>query len=65
MTTADASSRQFRVPRFTSKITLRLHVGQISHSRFLAYPSPNEPPPMLRTVIVVSSRGHLTGCPSA
>jgi len=37
----------------TSKITLRLHAGQMSHSRFRAYPNPNDPPPMLRTVIVV------------
>ena len=37
MTAANTrTAAQLRVPRFTSKITLRLHVGQMSHSRFRA-----------------------------
>ena len=65
-------SAQFRVPRFTSNITLRRHSGQISHSRFRAYPRPKRPAADLarrhrravaRTDERFAARKALRGCP--
>src|SRR4051812_9622395 len=41
-----------------SKIALRRHLGQINQSRCLAYPRPNDPPPISRRVIGMSHRGQ-------
>jgi hypothetical protein len=44
---------------------LRRQVGQMSHSLRLAYPNPNDPPPMDRRVIGVPSRGQMGFSPAA
>jgi hypothetical protein len=46
-------------------MTLRLHVGQMSHWRNRAYPSPNDPPPIERLVSLPPSLGQTGSSPWA